>query len=163
MGRRTLDQDREFGVVEPDDRGHRAVASGPGCLHQPAPLADEANAVLERDDAGRHEGRVLAHRVTGGERNVGLAHAEGRPTLPNGREIGDRRREEGGLGVLGPFQHFGRSVPGQGGDRLIERGIGGGKDGGGGRGHGDERLPHADRLRALAGEDEGRRGHRDRA
>ena len=92
-----------------------------------------------------------------------LDKAARRGWFPNGREIRDRRDEEGGLGVLGPVQDLGGAVPRESRDRLIERGIGGGKDGGGRRRRGDERLPHADRLRALAGEDEGRGGHRDRA
>ena len=35
----------------------------PGCLHQPAALADEADAVLEVERAGGDERGVLAHRV----------------------------------------------------------------------------------------------------
>ena len=49
--RRRCDELREPGVVEADDRGHRAVAARAGRLHQPAALADEADAVVERDDA----------------------------------------------------------------------------------------------------------------
>ena len=37
------------GVVEPDERGHRAVAAASGRLHQPAAFAHEADAVGERD------------------------------------------------------------------------------------------------------------------
>ena len=52
-------------VRQADDRGHRAVLSR--CLHLPAALADEAEAVGERDDAGGDHGAVLAHRVAGEE------------------------------------------------------------------------------------------------
>ena len=58
------DQLGQTGVVEADERGHRAVPALAGRLHQPAALAHEPDAVLEREGAGRDEGRVLAHRVT---------------------------------------------------------------------------------------------------
>jgi hypothetical protein len=65
--RGSLDKLREPRVVEADDRRHRAVAALARGLHEPAALADEADAVGEGDDAGCDERRVLAHRVAGGE------------------------------------------------------------------------------------------------
>ena len=44
-----LDELRQPGVVEADDRGHRAVAALARRLHEPAALADEAEAVGEGD------------------------------------------------------------------------------------------------------------------
>ena len=54
-----------------------------------------------------------------------------------------------------------RTVPGKVGQRLIERGIGLAEDGGGDGGGLGEHLAHPDRLRPLAGEDEGVRVHPD--
>src|SRR5207247_8542556 len=90
----------------------------------------------------------------------GRLDAVGRPSLAEGLEIGDRRREERRLGVLGAVENVGGSVEGEPADRLAEGGISGGKDGRRGWERGGERPPHADGLRSLAGEDKGRRGHR---
>ena len=111
--RRPLDELRQPGVVEADDRGHRAVAARARRLHQPAALADEAEAVGERDHLGGDEGGVLAHRVAGGERRRRRLDAEPRPALAERREVGDRGREERRLGVLGPVELVGRAVPGE--------------------------------------------------
>ena len=50
-------------VWQADDGGHRTVLGGR--LHLAAALADEAQAVGERDDAGGDHRAVLAHRVAG--------------------------------------------------------------------------------------------------
>src|SRR5258706_12642091 len=92
----------------------------------------------------------------GGDRRV---DPEGRPALADGREIRDRDGQERRLGVLRPIEEVGGPGGGKLADRFAEGGAGGGEDGGGGRGRGGESLSHADRLRALAGEHEGRRGH----
>ena len=144
-------------VVEADEGGHRAVAALARRLHQAAALADEADAVLEREDAGGDERGVLAHRVAGGEGRLRGREAGCGPALAQRLEDGDRRGEERGLGVLGQVQLLGRAVPGERADRLAEGGVGRGEHGrGGGRGRGE--IPaHAHGLRALAGEDEGDR------
>ena len=88
---------------------------------------------------------------------VGAVEAGGRPAFPPGLEDGDRRREQGGLGVLGPIQSLGGAVPGEFADALTQGGVGGGEDGRGGRRGRGEVPAHAHGLRALAGEDEGDR------
>ena len=140
VGRGALDERRQGGVVEAEDRGHRPVAAGAGRLHQPAALADEADAVVERDHLGGDQGGVLAHRVAGGERRRRRLDAEGRPALADGGEVGDRRREEGRLGVLGPVELIGRAVEGERADRFAEGGVGGGEDGGRSRRRRSERA-----------------------
>ena len=59
-----LDQFGESRIVEPDQGCHGPVASLPRCLHQPATLSDEPDAIREVEGAGGDECRVLAHRVT---------------------------------------------------------------------------------------------------
>ena len=81
-------------VVEADDRGHRAVAPGARRLHQAAALADEPDAVGERDHLGRDERRVLAHRMAGGERRPAARRCRGRPSA-RGRRRGRRSRSRG--------------------------------------------------------------------
>ena len=111
----------QAGVVEADERGHRAVAALAGRLHQLAATTDEADAVLERQDAGRDERRVLAHRMAGGEgRGRGL-ETGGRPALAERLEDRDRGREQRRLGVLGEVEAIGRTVPGEPADRFEPR------------------------------------------
>ena len=68
VGRAWATQLGQPGVVEADDRGHRAFATGARRLHQPAALADEADGVGEVEGTGRDERAVLAHRVAGDDR-----------------------------------------------------------------------------------------------
>ena len=113
-----LDQLGETRIVEADQRGHRAVAALSRRLHQPAALADEPDAVGEVEGAGRDEGRVLAHRVTGDERRGRRREAVGSPSLAQRRQDRDRGREDRRLGVLGQVEAVGRAVPGQLADRF---------------------------------------------
>ena len=154
------DELREPRVVEADDRGHPALAPGAGRLHQLAAAADEADGVGEVEGAGGDEGRVLAHRVAGGEGGLGDVDAELRPALAHGLEVGDRRGEERGLGVLGAVEVVLGALPGEPADRLAEGGVGGREHGGGGGGGLGEGAAHADGLAALAGEHEGDLAHR---
>ena len=73
-------------VGQADDRGHRAGASLAGCLHETSALANEAQPVAQRQDAGRDERAVLAHRVPPGERG-----RERRPTAAPRRSSSARR------------------------------------------------------------------------
>ena len=82
-------------VVEADQRGHRAVAALAGRLHQPAALADEPDAVLERQDAGGDERRVLAHRVAGREGRARGRQAR-RPPIARASPRGSRSRPPAG-------------------------------------------------------------------
>src|SRR5262249_45093460 len=70
------------------------------------------------------------------------------------------RREERRLGVLRLVEELRRTCEREPRDRLLEREVGFGEHGCGGVGRADERLPHADGLRSLAGEDESGGGHR---
>ena len=72
------DELRDRRVVESEDRGHRAVAARAAGLHLAAALADEADAIGERQDVGRDHRRVLAHRVAGDEAPVRQRLAGGR-------------------------------------------------------------------------------------
>jgi hypothetical protein len=146
VGGGSLDQRRQRGVFEAQDRGHRAVATGAGRLHQPAAFPHEPDPILEGDDVGSDEGGVLAHRVTRGEGGHRRIDPERAPALADGREIRDRYGKQRRLGVLGPIEEVGGSARGELADRFAEGGIGGGEDGCGGRGCGSERLSHADRL-----------------
>ena len=67
----------------------------PGRLHLAAAFAHEADAVLEREHAGRDERRVLAHRVTGGEGGDGARGPRRRPSARASRR-GSRSRSRGG-------------------------------------------------------------------
>ena len=87
----------ESGVVEADDRGHRAVAALAGGLHQLAAAPDEADAVGERDDAGRDQRAVLAHRVAGREGRAAaatppVASTRSRSASRMAIEVGEDRR-----------------------------------------------------------------------
>ena len=112
------DQLGQTGVVEADERGHRAVAALAGGLHQPAALAHEPDAVLEREGAGGDEGGVLAHRVTRDERRHVLGQAVGGPALAQRGEDRDRGGEDRRLGVLGQVEPVGRAVPGKAADGI---------------------------------------------
>ena len=154
------DQLRQPLVVEADDRGHPPLASAARALHLHAPLADEADGVGEVEGAGGDQGRVLAHRVPGGEGGVGAVDVECGPLLADGLEIRDRRREQRRLGVLGPVELVLGAFPGEPADRLAEGLVGDAERvGGGGRGLG-EGAAHPDGLAALAGEHEGDLVHR---
>ena len=154
-----LDELRQARIVEPDDGGHRAVAALPGCLHQPAALAHEPEAVVEVEGACGDEGRVLAHRMAGREGGLRRDQALGGPPLAKRGEDRDRGRKDRRLGLLGEIEALGGTVPGDGADRLAEGAIGGREHGGcGGRGLG-ERSAHPDRLRSLSGKHEGKLRH----
>ena len=132
----------------------------PRRLHQLAAAADEPDRVAEVERAGGDEGRVLAHRVAGGEGGLRGIDAELAPAGADGREVGDARGEERRLRVLGAVEVLLGTLPREPGDRLAERLVGGGEHGGGvGRGFG-EGAAHADGLAPLAGEHEGDLAHR---
>ena len=76
------------GVVKSDDGRHGAVAALSGCLHEFTAATDETDAVLERDDARRHEGGVLAHGMSGREGRGGGSEAGGRTAFPPSLEHG---------------------------------------------------------------------------
>ena len=95
----------------------------------------------------------------GAEGRLRRVDPEAGPALAQGGEVGDRRREQGRLGVDRQVELVGGSLEGQAADRLAERGVGFGEDGRGGRRGGGQGLAHADRLRPLAGEDEGDPAH----
>ena len=89
-----LDQLGESRVVEADERRHRAVAALARGLHQPATLADEPDAVLEVERAGRDERRVLAHRVAG-RRTPGSGRRGPRRPSARAAPRGSRSRSRG--------------------------------------------------------------------
>ena len=60
------------GAIQPDDGAHAALDRGG--RHQPTAQRDEPQRVLETEHPGRHQGRVLAHRVP--------RHAAGRSAAP---------------------------------------------------------------------------------
>ena len=122
-----------------------------------ATLADQADAVLERDDPGRDERAVLAHRVAGREGGHRRRDAGRGPALTKGLEDRDRRREDRGLRLFGPVERLGGTIPGETADRFAERGIGRGEHGRSRRRALDQGTTHADRLGSLAGENEGKR------
>ena len=103
--------------------------SRPGArrLHLLAADAHEADGVREVQRAGGDQGRVLAHRVPGGEGGLGDVDAELVPAFADGLEVGDRRGEQRGLAVLGPVELLLGALPGEPADRLAERGVGGGE------------------------------------
>jgi hypothetical protein len=121
-----------------------------------APSRPEPDAVFERDDPGRDERAVLAHRVAGREGGDRRRDAGGGPALTKGLQDRDRRSEDRGLRLLGPVERLGGAVPGETADRFAQRGIGHGKRGRGGRRALDQGASHADRLGPLAGENEGK-------
>jgi hypothetical protein len=153
------DQLGEPHVVKPDERRHRSVGALSGGLHLATALADQADAVAEVDDAGGHEGGVLAHRVARGEGGGRRRRVRARPALAHRLKDGDRRGEDRRLGVLGQVESFNGAVPGECAERLAEGRVGGSEHRGGGRGGRGEVPAHAHRLRALAGKDEGERRH----
>ncbi len=156
-----LDELRQAGVVEADDRRHPALVARARRLHEAAPGPDEADGVGEVEGAGGDEGGVLAHRVAGGEGRCGRVDRELGPARADGLEVGDRGGEQRGLGVLRPVQLVLGSVPGEPADRLRRgRAIGGLEHGGGGRGGLGEGASHPHELAALAGKHEGDLGHR---
>ena len=113
------DQLGQTGVVEADERGHRAVAALAGGLHQPAALAHEPDAVLER--RGRRPRRGPSTGPSSGRRRTpapASVEAVGGPALAQRLEDRDRGGEDRGLGVLGQVEPFGRAVPGQAADAI---------------------------------------------
>ncbi len=147
-------------VGEADDRGHRARVPFTRCLHQAPALPHQADPVGEGDDARGDHGRVLAHRVAGGECGGEGGPAGGRAPVLEGAQECDGGREEGRLGVDREVEGLGRAFPGEARERLAEGLVGGREHRRGGRRHVCEGAAHADGLRALAGEDERERGHR---
>ena len=83
--RRRVDELGEPRVVEADDRGHRAVASLARGLHQPAALADEADAVGER--RARRRRRAPSTGPSSGRRRTPASalDARRRPSARGGR------------------------------------------------------------------------------
>ena len=77
-----LHERREFGIIEADDGGHPPFPACPAGLHLLAADPDQAHGIAQgRARPGRHEGRVLAHRVTGRERGVRDVHVKLVPAL----------------------------------------------------------------------------------
>ena len=146
---------RQARIVEADDRGHAALATGARRLHPAAALADEADGVGEIERAGGDEGRVLAHRVAGGEGGVGSVDLELRPAVTERRQVCDRGGQQRGLGVLGPVQVLLRSLPREAREGLAERLIGGAKTAAAAGDASARARPMPTDWRALAGEDEG--------
>ena len=72
----------EAGVIQSDDRRHRARAALTRCLHLAASLADQAHRVGEGDHPGRDHCAVLTHRVTRHVRRSRGSHARRSPALP---------------------------------------------------------------------------------
>ena len=117
VGRGALDQFGEPGVVEADERRHRAVATLAGGLHQPAALADEADAVVEREAPAATSAVYCPIEWPAMKAGTGSARPLGRPALAERGEDRDRGGEDRRLGVLGPVQAFGRALPGEVADR----------------------------------------------
>ena len=125
---------------------------GNGLLHVAAAAADGADGVGEGEGAGGDVGGVLAEGVAGGE-------GGGDALFGQDAGGGDGDGEDGGLGVLGELELVFGAFEDEFGEREAEGLIGLVEDG---AGRGEvvvEVSAHADGLRALAGEEEGRFGH----
>ena len=139
----------------PDQRGHGTHADGHGALHGLTAQLQQSRRGAEREIAGGTQGRILAERMAGHEGGAG--HIDAELDLQDA-DSGQRHRHQGGLGilgqgklVLGPLAHQHRQLLAE---RLIDLGIDLACRG---KGVG-ERHPHADRLAALSGEQQGE-GH----
>ncbi len=95
-------------------------------------------------------GGVLAEGVAGGEGGLEVAEF----SLQDAGS-GDGDGEDGGLGVLGEFEGVVGAVEDELREREAEGVVGFFEDGAGGGEVVEEIAAHADRLRALTGEEEG--------
>ena len=145
---------RRFDLLrwKPDDGRHRADAGGHRLLHETPPFANEPQRVREGKGSDRDIGGVFAERVSRGERRPVEAMGKARfEVAQGGNGMGEDRRlrvHRHSQLLLGPFEAEAGKRESEHGIRLVEDLP---------RGPGDrrERPPHADRLRALTGKQEG--------
>ena len=146
------------GLVGAEDGDHAAGGGVGGGLHRLAALPHHAQAVAEAHGPREDQGGVLAEAEAGGAGaggdHVGLRRLQR-------FEGGEAADEDGGLADDGGVEPLGRALGADRGEvvaehlgRLVEQPPR--------RGQGFAELPaHADRLAALAGEEEGDLRHGD--
>ena len=135
------------GLVEAEDRRHRAGADGHGFLHVAAAIAHQPDRIGKLQRARGHVRRVLAEAVTGDERRRAAARVEQPPHGDAHRQ--DRRLRVFGerQAILGPLKI--RSLSGSPSAASASANVFAQTSNLIG-----ERLAHADRLRALSGKHE---------
>ena len=144
----------DFGVVDAEDRSHRALPRRHCCLHRLAAKLHEPDSRPEIERTGAHERGVLAEAVAGHCRRQAAAVLA--PDAPRG----DAGREHRGLRALGLAELVLGAALAQlpevvtehvGGlrERFLHERLGAG-----------ERGEHADGLRALTGKNECERHER---
>ena len=148
LGRDRLD----LGEIEAEHRGHGALADRHRRLHGLAAQPEQARGIADREAAGRGQRRIFAERMAGDEPAELRDRAAARGLERAQRR--DRGRHQGGLGVLGQAQPLVGPFEDQAAQRLAERRVDLLEHRSGRRHRGEQGLAHADRLRALAREDQ---------
>ena len=144
----------DFGEIEPEDRGHRALADRNRLLHGLSADAQQPRGVFDGQRTRGAEGGIFAQRMArdeggvAGDDEAGLALER-----PQSRQA---RRHQRRLGVGGQRQLRLRPLEHELRELLAERCVYARKHVPRGRKRLGEPLAHADRLRALSWKYEGR-------
>ena len=147
-------------ALHAEQGGHRPLAQGDRRLHRRAAPPQQPRRLGEGETAGGGQRGIFAERMPGHHHGA-IGQHEARLALDHPQH-GDRMRHQRRLGVLGEGELFGRALEHQPRQLLPQRVVDLlehlARGGEGGR----EIAPHADRLAALAGEDERVHRHVDR-
>ena len=134
-------------IIKPEQCRHGPDADRHGFLHRKTAGAQQARGIADAEAAGGGKRGIFAERMAGdesrippdGKTRLGLQHAQ----------RGDRDRHQGGLGIFGQLEGFGRPLPDDRGQLLSECRVDLVEHGACGRKSLRKRLTHADRLRPL--------------
>ena len=147
LGSLACDRHRRL-IVETEQCRHGADADRHRLLHRKAAGAQQTRGIGDAQAAGRGQRRIFTERMAG--------HKGG---IPADRETGfrfqhaqrrDRNRHQGGLGIFGQLEGFGRSLPNDRRQLFAERGVNLVEYRPRGRERIRQGLAHAHGLRTLA-------------